>query len=98
VIAEYKTAWTDKTTALKAMRFERRLEFGMEGQRFFDLVRWGIAKEVLNTYLAYEVVKRSNLKGAIFKDHNIVFPVPQRQIDATKREDGTITLTQNAGY
>jgi starch-binding outer membrane protein, SusD/RagB family len=98
VIAEYKTAWTDKVFALKAMRFERRLEFGMEGQRFFDLVRWGIAKEVLNNYLAYEVIKRSNLKGAIFKDQNVLFPVPQRQIDATKREDGTITLIQNAGY
>lgn len=98
VIAEYNSPWTNKAEALKAMRFERRLELGMEGQRFFDLVRWGIAKDVLNKYLAYEVTKRSNLRGASFKDHNIVFPVPQRQIDATKRPDGTPTLVQNPGY
>lgn len=98
VISEYKTPWTNKETALKAMRFERRLELAMEGQRFFDLVRWGIAKDVLNKYLAYEVTKRSNLRGAVFKDHNIVFPVPQRQIDATKTAEGTATLSQNPGY
>jgi starch-binding outer membrane protein, SusD/RagB family len=98
VIQEYKTAWTDKDIALKAVRFERRLELGMEGQRFFDLVRWGIAKDVLNTYIAYESTKRANLKGAVFKDKNELFPVPQRQIDATKRLDGTPTLIQNVGY
>jgi starch-binding outer membrane protein, SusD/RagB family len=26
---------------------ERRVEFALEGKRFFDLVRWGIAKEIL---------------------------------------------------
>jgi len=98
VINEYTSAWTDKANALKAVRFERRLELGMEGHRFYDLVRWGIAKEVLNTYLAYERTKRSNLNGASFKDHNVLFPVPQRQIDATKKPDGTATLTQNPGY
>lgn len=97
-IEEYKTSWTSKENALKAVRFERRLELGMEGQRFFDLVRWGIAKEVLNNYLAYEVTKRSNLRGAAFKDHNILFPVPQRQIDATRKTDGSATLIQNPGY
>lgn len=30
---------------------ERRLEMAHEGIRFFDLVRWGIADEVLNVYL-----------------------------------------------
>jgi starch-binding outer membrane protein, SusD/RagB family len=97
VIKEYTTPWTDKAVAQKALRFERRLEMGMEGKRFFDLVRWGIAKDVLNKYLAYESIKRANLKGAAFKDHNGLFPVPQRQIDATKRE-GKATLTQNTGY
>ena len=98
VINEYKTAWTDKAFALKALRFERRLELGMEGHRFFDLVRWGIAKDVLNKYLAYESTKRANLKGAAFKDHSGLFPVPQRQIDATKTADGKATLMQNPGY
>ncbi|MBP7151892.1 MAG: RagB/SusD family nutrient uptake outer membrane protein, partial [Paludibacteraceae bacterium] len=32
--------WT-QDYARKALRWERRLEFAMEGSRFFDLVRWG---------------------------------------------------------
>lgn len=98
VIQTYKTPWANKEVALKALRFERRLELGMEGKRFFDLVRWGIAKEVLNNYLAYESTKRANLKGAVFKDHSGLFPVPQRQIDATKNAEGKPTLSQNMGY
>jgi hypothetical protein len=98
VIQTYKTPWANKEVALKALRFERRLEMGMEGKRFFDLVRWGIAKEILNNYLTYESTKRANLKGAVFKDHNGLFPVPQRQIDATKNADGKQTLSQNTGY
>ena len=37
--------WT-QDYARKALRWERRLEFAMEGSRFFDLVRWGIADSV----------------------------------------------------
>ena len=98
VIQTYKTPWANKDVGLKALRFERRLEMGMEGKRFFDLVRWGIAKEVLNNYITYESTKRANLKGAAFKDYSGLFPVPQRQIDATKDAEGKPTLTQNSGY
>ena len=34
----------NQENARKALRWERRLEFAMEGSRFFDLVRWGIAR------------------------------------------------------
>ena len=54
--------------------------------------------EVLNTYLAYEVTKRSNLKGCNIQRLKRNFLVPQRQIDATKRKDGSIALTQNLSY
>src|SRR5690606_8060478 len=40
--------------ALRAIYFERKLELAMEGHRFFDLSRWGIAEETLNSYFAYE--------------------------------------------
>ncbi len=34
--------------ARKYVQFERRLELAMEGQRFFDLVRYGQPKQLLN--------------------------------------------------
>ena len=40
-------AFPDQVTARKALRRERRLEMGLEGFRFFDLVRWGVAKSTL---------------------------------------------------
>jgi len=48
--------------AREAVRFERRLEFAMEGGRFFDLQRWDLASpgymaNVLNTYIPQEVAK-----------------------------------------
>jgi hypothetical protein len=52
--------------AWKAIKFEHRLEFFMEGFRFFNLVRWGDAEEVLNKYLEIEQTHRSYLNGASF--------------------------------
>lgn len=75
-------AFASQDYARKAVRFERRLELAMEGHRFFDLVRWGVASEVLNTYLAKEKLKRTYLAGATFvKGLNEYFPIPQAQID-----------------
>ena len=96
-ISLYTTAWADKATALKAIRFEERLEFAMEGHRFFDLVRWGIAKDVLNAYVAKEKVKRSYYNEAVFSDHNIYYPIPLQEI-ANSSKNGQPTLKQNQGY
>lgn len=46
--------FSSKEEAMAALRLERRLEFALEGQRFFDLVRWGIADQVINTYFEKE--------------------------------------------
>lgn len=40
--------------AMKMLKWERRVEFGMESSRFFDLVRWGEAKDVINAYYVTE--------------------------------------------
>ncbi|MCJ8167304.1 RagB/SusD family nutrient uptake outer membrane protein [Pontibacter sp. E15-1] len=76
--------WTQEN-ARKALRWERRLEFAMEGIRFFDLVRWGIAAETLNAYFDSEETKRQYLKDAQFqKGRDEYLPIPQQQIDFSK--------------
>ncbi len=70
--------------ARQALRWERRLEFAMEGNRFFDLVRWGIAAEYLNTYFTQEKIKREYLKEARFtKNRDEYLPIPLNQINYT---------------
>jgi hypothetical protein len=108
-IGLYTTPWTDKAVATKAVRMERRLELGMEGHRFFDLVRWGIAEPTLNTYLKYvsgRAVnnwpvpnnKRNFLINANFTaGKHEYFPLPQAQIDRSSK-GGTPVLKQNPGY
>ena len=93
-VSEYSMPWTDLETARAAVRMERRLELAHEGHRFFDLVRWGIAEEVMNTYITEEQSKRSYLAGAQFvAGKHEYFPLPQNQIDLS---DGR--LVQNPGY
>lgn len=48
-----ESGWTQEY-ARQAVRFERRLELAMEHQRFFDLVRWGTAADVLNEFYRTE--------------------------------------------
>ncbi len=97
-IGTYDDAWTNQSAAREAVRTERRLELAMEGHRFFDLKRWGVAQSVLNDYLAVESTKRSYLIGATFQAKNIRFPIPQEAIDESSNDDGAATLTQNEGF
>jgi hypothetical protein len=50
----------------QAIRHERQVELGFELPRFFDLVRWGIAGDVISFF---QVGKHE------------VFPLPQTEID-----------------
>lgn len=99
LISTYVTPWTDAAVARTAVRFERKLELGMEGHRFFDLVRWGIADVAINAFLSYEKPKLSAGYGSatFTKGKNEYFPVPQTQIDL-HTSGGTSTLAQNPGY
>jgi starch-binding outer membrane protein, SusD/RagB family len=92
------TSFPDATYAMKAVIFERRLELAMEGHRFFDLVRWGIAADVINRYISREKNLRPLKSNAQFTaNKNEYSPIPQGEID-NLNADGVIRLKQNPGY
>lgn len=86
--------WT-QDFARKALRWERRLEFAMEGSRFFDLVRWGIADQVMNAYYTTEKTRRPAIFSSAYftKNKNEYIPIPQNQIGYVKG-----FYKQNAGF
>jgi len=71
-----RPASTDKAQVKTWLMQERRVELGLEGERFLDLKRWKTAKEVLTA------------KGKNFQDKNYLYPIPQGDID---KSGGTIT-------
>lgn len=76
------TSFPNQEFARKAVRHEMRLEFALEGMRFFDLVRWGVDAEVLQKYLQNEDGLRPWMTGAQYdagKDDH--WPIPQVQLD-----------------
>lgn len=91
-ISTYNGSYSQED-ALKIVKMERRLEMGMESERFFDLVRWGEAEKVLNKYFAEEANNCSIYGDAHFTaNKNEYLPIPFSQVAAS---DGH--YTQNIG-
>jgi hypothetical protein len=99
----YTTPFADQNAARTAVRYERRLELAMEGQRFFDLRRWGIAAQTLNAYLTgiaggAENARRLQLRSAEpFAARHAFYPIPSIQIELSKAAGGA-GLKQNQGW
>jgi hypothetical protein len=98
-------AFPDQAYARAAVRAERRLELAMEGQRLFDLRRWGLAdaKAAIDGYIngvggGAEKTRRLYKTGAeAFIARHLLYPIPNIQIELSK-VGGQKTLTQNTGW
>lgn len=80
--------------ARQALRWETRLEKALEGERFFDLVRWGIVETTMNNYITAESDNRIYYANAHFtggKDE--YYPVPNNQYGFSGGK-----YVQNPGY
>ncbi len=94
-IVEPYTSFPSQDFARQAVRFERRLELALEGHRWYDLVRWGIAEQTMLEYFATEDRPLLTANGTFTSNF---MPIPESQIDLTRDENGNPTLTQNPGY
>ena len=93
-IEEYPAAGWTQDYARKAVRFETRLELALEGERFFDLVRWGVMADTMNRFVQVEKSKRVYYEGVSFKaGRDEYFPIPVTQYNLTGG-----TYVQNPGY
>ncbi|MEA1787450.1 RagB/SusD family nutrient uptake outer membrane protein [Arenibacter sp. GZD96] len=94
-VIEPYASFADQAFARKAVRFERRLELGMEGHRLFDLRRWGVAEQVINTYIANEARTIPNITAKFlqYQSRHDRIPIPLNAIDLS----GGV-LQQNPGF
>ncbi|MCW3804019.1 RagB/SusD family nutrient uptake outer membrane protein [Plebeiibacterium marinum] len=79
----------DAASALAAIRHERRVEFAMEGQRFFDLQRYNdLGIDMRQTLIDSGVEGASNFMS----DIHVVFPIPSHVLYTNAN------AMQNPGY
>lgn len=88
--------YSDNTDDLrKAIRHERRVELAMEGHRWFDLCRWGIAYEVMDkdngSYGKNETPEARAEMASFIKGKHELFPIPSQEINLNP-------MDQNPGY
>ncbi|MDR2683871.1 MAG: RagB/SusD family nutrient uptake outer membrane protein [Prevotellaceae bacterium] len=81
----------------KAIRHERRVELAMEGHRWFDLCRWGIAGDVMEAYRTTPGVESKEAQADMTpftKNKNELFPIPREEMNLS----GYTQADQNPGY
>jgi hypothetical protein len=86
VIGLYTASQFSNTTdAMKAIKFERRLELGQEGHRYWDLQRWGEVQPELNRILEYEKTMEwgSIFGNAYVGPEDVNYPLPQYPIETS---------------
>src|SRR5574344_1467999 len=77
----YSSDGWNQEYARKAVRMERRLELAMEGNRWFDLERWGTLVSTVNSYMKSESTLRPYYEGASITDNEIFLPIPVSEVE-----------------
>ena len=72
--------FNSKDGALAALRFERKLELAMEGHRWYDLARWGIAYDEISNYITYEKRHLGKFANCVYNAKWVTLPIPNDQI------------------
>ncbi len=88
----YGSYANNQTDLRKAIRHERRVEFAMEGQRWWDLVRWRTAEQVMNDYRQKYITKEGKDMSVFDASKHYLFPIPETQLNSNPK------LEQNPGY
>jgi hypothetical protein len=99
-IGQYTTPWTgNQAYARQAVRAERRLELAMEGQRFFDLRRWGGSDSAVTNYTTKEKTRIPylSLAASYVLPKYQYYPIPSVQIELSK-VGAENRLVQNTGW
>jgi hypothetical protein len=77
-------AGLSSTQMMEEIRHQRMLEFFREGQRFYDLKRWGILEQ--------EIKNSDKVGRQFFTAKHAYFPIPQNELNTNP------SITQNAGW
>jgi hypothetical protein len=84
--------FASKESATSALRFERHIELALEGHKWFDLARWGVAKDVLTGFLNFEQTHISKYSGRVYPTNLYTLPIPDNQI---KTMEGVLVQNEN---
>jgi hypothetical protein len=102
-ISIYPTGGADdpfqaQATALDAILFERTLELGTEGHRFWDVTRFGEGEYIFNLFIQTCKTRFDYLSEGVYTDApDAYLPIPRETVDRSQK-GGVPTLTQNPGY
>ena len=87
----YTQPFASADAARIALEREIRLEFGMEGHRWFDIARWGKVAEVLNNFASHETKYLSKYANT-YDSKWVCMPIPDSEI---KTAMGRFVQTEN---